>query len=44
MLDAPAAVVAVCVVASVTELIESLFIKPLDVKAVYPDPVETTVP
>ena len=41
--DAPAFVVAVCVVASVTDPIVSLFSRPVGVKEVFPVPVETTV-
>ena len=44
MLDAPAAVVTSWLVAIVTVLTASLFIKPLDVKAVDPDPVVYGVP
>ena len=42
--DAAAFVVAVCVVARVTEPMVSLFASPVDVKEVFPVPVEITVP
>ena len=42
--DATAFVVAVCVVARVTEPMVSLFASPVDVKEVFPVPVEITIP